>query len=133
MYLMKKFKAIETRLAPAAMGPYSQGMIAGHLIFVSGQIGIDPETGELISSEFEAQARQALENLKHIVLAGGADLSHVASVDVFITNIDYFQIFNGIYQQVFSAHQPARAVVEVSALPKGALVEIKCVACLDTV
>ena len=127
---MKKFKSIETTLAPAAIGPYSQGIIAGHLIFVSGQLGIHPETGELISSEFEAQARQSLENIKHIVFEGGADLAHVASIDVFLTDIKYFQVFNEIYREYFTDQQPARAVVEVSALPKGALIEIKCIACV---
>ena len=128
---MKKLKIIETNLAPDAIGPYSQGIIAERLIFVSGQLGIHPETGELVSSEFEAQARQSLENLKNVVLEGGADLSQIASVDVFLTNLKYFQVLNEIYQEYFAEHQPARAVVEVSALPKDALIEIKCIACLE--
>lgn len=125
---MNQLKTIETDLAPAAIGPYSQGIIAGHLIFVSGQLGINPETGELISSEFKSQARQSLENLKHIILESGGQLSHIVSVDVFLTDLKYFQIFNDIYRTYFAEHLPARAVVEVSALPKGALIEIKCIA-----
>jgi len=128
---VKKLKTIETNLAPTAIGPYSQGIIAGRLIFVSGQLGINPETGELISNEFEAQARQSLENLKNVVLEGGADLSQVASVDVFLTDLKYFQTLNKIYQTYFAEYQPARAVVEVSALPKCALIEIKCIACME--
>ncbi len=131
MHRVKKLKTIETDLAPDAIGPYSQGIIAGRLIFVSGQLGIHSETGELVSNEFEAQARQSLENLKNVVLEGGADLSQIASVDVFLTDLKYFQVLNGIYQEYFAEYQPARAVVEVSALPKDALIEIKCIACLE--
>jgi 2-iminobutanoate/2-iminopropanoate deaminase len=128
---VKKLKTIETNLAPAAIGPYSQGILAANFIFVSGQLGMHPETGELVSNEFEAQARQSLENLKNVILESGTDLSNVASVDVFLTDLKYFQTFNKIYQSYFANHKPARAVVEVSALPKGALIEIKCIACLE--
>jgi 2-iminobutanoate/2-iminopropanoate deaminase len=122
-------KIIETRDAPAAIGPYSQAVQAGSFLFVSGQIGLSPETGEMVSSELDHQARQVLENLKHILTAAGYELSDVVSVDVFLTDMGGFSSFNAIYERVFSTHKPARALVEVSALPRGALVEIKCVAC----
>ncbi len=119
---------VQTDKAPAAIGPYSQGIAVTPWLFVSGQIGINPETGELVSSEFAAQARQAMENLRQIVMAGGGDFNSVVSADVFVTDMGKFAEFNEIYQEYFSEHRPARAVVEVSALPKGALVEIKCIA-----
>ncbi len=124
-----ELKSIQPDKAPAAIGPYSQAIDTGSLLFVSGQLGMNPQFGELVSSEFAPQANQALENLKQIVLAGGSDLTRVVAVDVFVTDMAKFAEFNEIYQNFFSDHRPARAVVEVSALPKGALVEIKCVVC----
>jgi 2-iminobutanoate/2-iminopropanoate deaminase len=121
-------KVIQTEQAPSAIGPYSQGIAAGPWLFVSGQLGMRPQTGELVSPDFAPQARQALENLRQIVLAAGCDLNCVTAVDVFVTDMGDFAEFNGIYTEYFSEHRPARAVVEVSALPKGAKVEIKCVA-----
>ncbi len=121
-------KVVQTDRAPAAIGPYSQAIAAATWLFVSGQLGIEPETGELVSPDFVLQARQALENLRQIVLAAGSDLNQVTAVDVFVTNIENFAEFNKIYAEYFSEHRPARAVVEVSALPKGACVEIKCIA-----
>jgi len=121
-------QAIQTERAPAAIGPYSQAIKVGDWLFVSGQIGLDPEKGDLVSDNLTGQARQALDNLSQIVAAAGCRLSDVVAVDVYLTDIGQFAAFNEIYQQVFSTHRPARAVVEVSALPKGALVEIKCIA-----
>ena len=121
-------KVIQTDRAPAAIGPYSQGITVAPLLFVSGQLGIQPETGELVSPDFKLQARQALENLLQIVLAAGYDLNHVVAVDVFVTDLNNFAAFNDIYAEYFSGHRPARAVVEVSRLPKDACIEIKCIA-----
>ncbi|MEJ2657679.1 MAG: Rid family detoxifying hydrolase [Desulfobacterales bacterium] len=121
-------KVIQTDLAPQAIGPYSQGIAAAPWLFVSGQLGIQPGTGELVGSDFEPQARQALENLVQIVKAGGYELKHVVAVDVFVTDLNHFAAFNDIYTEYFSAHRPARAVVEVRRLPKDACIEIKCVA-----
>lgn len=121
-------KAIQTDKAPAAIGPYSQGIISGQLLFVSGQIGMKPETGELAGPDFAAQANQALTNLSQIVLASGSDLSRVVSVDVFLTSMGNFSKLNTIYQEFFQGTKPARAVIEVSGLPKGACIEIKCIA-----
>lgn len=121
-------KVIQTHRAPAAIGPYSQGIVVSPWLFVSGQLGMQPETGELISPDFVPQSRQALENLKQIVRAAGHDLTHVVAVDVFVTDLKNFADFNKIYAEYFSEHRPARAVVEVGALPKGACIEIKCTA-----
>ncbi|MBW1840283.1 MAG: RidA family protein [Deltaproteobacteria bacterium] len=126
-----KPKVIQTDRAPAAIGPYSQGIRAGSLLFVSGQLGMDPESGELAGSDIETQARRALENILAIVRAGGGNLNQVVAVDVYLTDIGDFAVFNDIYQEYFAEHRPARAVVEVSALPKGACVEIKCIANLE--
>ncbi|MBU0544590.1 MAG: Rid family detoxifying hydrolase [Proteobacteria bacterium] len=123
-------KAIQTDKAPAAIGPYSQGILAGQLLFVSGQIGIKPETGELAGPDFAAQANQALTNLSQIVITAGSDLSRVVSVDVFLTSMGNFSKLNTIYQEFFQGTKPARAVIEVSGLPKGACIEIKCIATL---
>ncbi|MGA7874022.1 MAG: RidA family protein [Desulfoferrobacter sp.] len=121
-------QVIQTERAPAAIGPYSQAIKVGDWLFVSGQIGLDPQKADLVSDDLTGQARQALDNLSQIVAAAGCRLSDVVAVDVYLTDMGQFAAFNEIYQQVFSTHRPARAVVEVSALPKGALVEIKCIA-----
>ncbi|MCP4348767.1 MAG: RidA family protein [Desulfobacterales bacterium] len=121
-------KIIQTDKAPSAIGPYSQGIGSGSFVFVSGQIGINPETGEMVTSDFAAQTRQVLENMKQILLAAGCGLNNVVSADVFLTDMGNFVEFNGIYQEYFSDHRPARAVIQVSALPKGAVVEVKCIA-----
>jgi 2-iminobutanoate/2-iminopropanoate deaminase len=120
-------KVIATQKAPAAIGPYSQGISAGSWHFISGQLGLDPATGELVSGDLSGQARQALKNLQQVVEATGCTLNDVAAVDVFLTDMGEFATFNGIYQEFFSEHKPARAVVAVRALPKGACVEIKCI------
>ncbi|MBT8352729.1 MAG: RidA family protein [Deltaproteobacteria bacterium] len=124
-------KVINTDQAPGAVGPYSQGIVTGNWLFVSGQLGLDPKTGEFVGPDFVSQANQALENLKQIVLAAGYGLDQVVAVDVFLVNMGNFVEFNGIYEKYFSEHRPARAAIEVSGLPKGGLVEVKCIVCKD--
>lgn len=124
-------KTVQTDKAPAAIGPYSQAIVAGSLVFVSGQLGLKPGAGELVDGGFEGQSRQALENLRNILEAAGCGLKDVASVDVFLTDMSQFAVFNRIYEEFFSGHKPARAVVEVKGLPKNALVEVKCAAFLN--
>ncbi len=121
---------IHTDAAPAAIGPYSQGIAAGGLLFVSGQLGLDPQTTELCSDDLAEQARQALANLKVVLAAGGCQLTDVAAVDVFLTDMADFAEFNGIYETFFGDHKPTRAVVAVKALPKDARIEVKCTACM---
>jgi 2-iminobutanoate/2-iminopropanoate deaminase len=120
-------RMIQTDAAPAAIGPYSQAIVAGPFMFVSGQIGLVPESGELTGENLEPQAKQALQNMARIVRAAGFELDQVVAVDVYLTDIQQFGPFNKIYQDFFGAHRPARAVVQVGALPKGAVVEVKCV------
>jgi 2-iminobutanoate/2-iminopropanoate deaminase len=122
------FSAIQTNDAPAAIGPYSQAVVAGDWVFVSGQIGLDPASGELKGPDLDPQVRQALENLKAILKAANCELNQVATVDVFLTDMNDFAVFNAIYEAFFGSHRPARAVVAVGALPKNAVVEIKCIA-----
>lgn len=119
---------IQTNEAPAAIGPYSQGIVAGDLVFVSGQLGLDPQTGELAGADLESQARQALSNLQAVLKAAQCDLNHVTAVDVYLTDMGAFTEFNAIYESYFDTHKPARAVVGVKSLPKNGLVEIKCMA-----
>lgn len=123
-----KPEVIQTDKAPAAIGLYSQGIAAGSLVFVSGQLGMHPETGELAGDSVETQARQALDNLSQVLGAAVVWLEQVVAVDVFLTDMEDFMTFNGIYESYFTDHKPARAVVAVRALPKGGCVEIKCVA-----
>jgi 2-iminobutanoate/2-iminopropanoate deaminase len=120
--------AIQTSQAPAAIGPYSQAIVRESLVFVSGQLGMSPESGELVGPAMADQARQALTNLEAILSAAGSAMARVVAVDVFLTDMDDFVEFNGIYAEAFGDHKPARAVVAVAALPKSACVEIKCIA-----
>lgn len=125
---MSSTQPIQTDAAPAAIGPYVQARQGGGMVFVSGQLGLDPATGEFAGDDFESQARQALANLKAILAAAGCALIDVAAVDVFLADMTDFVPFNRIYQDFFGDHKPARAVVAVKTLPKNGLVEVKCVA-----
>lgn len=119
---------IQTDKAPAAIGPYSQAVVAAPLVFVSGQLGMDPATGELVGDDTESQARRALENVKQILAAAGSRLEQVTAVEVFLADMNDFVAFNAIYAEYFPVHKPARAAIGVNALPKGGRVEIKCTA-----
>ena len=121
-------KVISTAEAPKAIGPYSQAIETGGLIFVSGQIPLIPATGEIVEGSVEVQTARVLENLKAILEAAGASLEDVVKTTVYITNMDDFAKVNGIYGQYFQENPPARVCVEVSKLPKGALVEIDVIA-----
>ena len=121
-------KQIRTNAAPAAIGPYSQGVVEGSLVFTSGQLPIDPATGELCTRDMASAARQAIRNLQAVLVAGGADLSTVVKTTVFLKDIRDFQAFNSVYAEFFKEPFPARSCVQVAALPKDALVEIEAVA-----
>ncbi|MEN2467561.1 RidA family protein [Ornithinibacillus sp. JPR2-1] len=116
-------KEIFTEKAPAAIGPYSQAIDAGNLLFVSGQIGINPATGEVVSG-IEAQTKQVMENLKHILAEAEADFSQVAKFTIYLASMDDFATVNEIYGSYLQKPYPARATIEVSRLPKDVLVEI---------
>lgn len=120
---------ISTEKAPPAIGPYSQAVKAGNLLFVAGQIGINPATGQL-EEGIEAQTRQALLNLKAILEAAGASLDNVVRVGVFLQDLKDFQAMNTVYAEFFPHSPPARTTVQVAALPRNALVEIDAIAVL---
>jgi len=122
-----KLTVITTPGAPQAVGPYSLGLATESLVFVSGQIPLDPATGELVSAEFGPQAERALANLAAVVSAAGCPLDKVIKVNVYLTDLGRFGEFNEIYGRFFGGHRPARAVVQVSALPRGAQVEVEAV------
>ena len=117
-------KETKTTNAPAAIGPYSQAITTGNLLFTSGQIPINPATGE-IPEGVEAQARQALTNVKNLIEAAGGDIANTVKTTVFIQNMDDFAKINEIYAQFFTEPYPARSCVEVAKLPKGVLLEVE--------
>ncbi|CCO07417.1 RidA family protein [Desulforamulus hydrothermalis] len=118
---------ISTDQAPAAIGPYSQAVKAGNFLFISGQIPIDPATGNVVAGDIQDQTRQCIKNLQAICEAAGASLRDVVKTSVFIKDMNQFARVNEIYAQYFSDEPPARACVEVSCLPKNVLVEIEAV------
>ena len=119
---------IQSTGAPAAIGPYSQAVDTGSTVYLSGQIGQDPASGQIVTG-FKAQTIQALENLKAVLAAAGMTLDHMAQVDVFVTDMRNFEDFNAIYSTYFPAYKPARLFVEVRGLCPGAEVEIRGIAC----
>ena len=122
-------KAISTKNAPAAVGPYSQALDLGEFVFVSGQIPLDPQTGTIVEGGIEAQARQVFGNIKAILNAAGLDMKNVVKTTVFTTDLSQFGTINTIYGEYFAEQPyPARSCVEVSALPKGALVKCEAIA-----
>lgn len=116
--------------APAAIGPYSQAVKAGNVLYLSGQIGMNPATGELVSEDVREQAARALQNMKAVLAAAGATAENVVKTTVFLTDMADFQAVNGVYAETFSSDAPARSCVAVAALPKGAKVEVEAVAVL---
>lgn len=122
---------ISTPHAPAAIGAYSQAVIANGMLFTSGQLGIDPATGEFAGPDFRSQAEQAIKNIAAILEAAGTDAAHVIKTTVFLTDMANFAILNEVYSTLFNAPFPARSAVAVAALPKGGLVEIELIAVLD--
>ena len=124
-------QAIATKNAPAAIGPYSQGIKAVKTIYVSGQIPIDPATGEFAGQDIETQTRQSLTNIKNILKEAGADMSDVVKTTVLLNDIADFAAMNKVYAEFFTEPYPARAAFQVAAIPKGALVEIEAVAVTD--
>lgn len=120
-------KIIQTQNAPAAIGPYSQAVMTGEMLFTSGQLGIDPVTNALPEG-VEAQTRQSLQNIRAILEAAALDITDVIKTVVFIRNMADFSAVNEIYASFFGDHKPARSCVEVSQLPKGGLIEIEVVA-----
>ena len=124
-------QVINTNAAPAAIGPYSQAIQIGNLVYTSGQIPIVPETNSIIEGGIQAQTRQSLSNVQAILKAAGLDMSNVVKTTVFMTDMADFAAMNEVYAQFFTEPYPARSAVAVRTLPKGALVEIEVVAAKD--
>lgn len=125
-----KSEVISTNNAPKAIGPYSQGQKIGNLVFTSGQIPINPETG-VLATEIKEATKQSLENVKAILEAAGTSLNNVVKTVVFVKNMDDFKIVNEIYGTYFSENKPARSCVEVSKLPMDAVIEIEAIATVE--
>ncbi len=121
-------EVISTEKAPGAIGPYSQAIRAGNMVFCSGQIPIDPETGEFVSVDVSEQTDQVLKNLAAVLSAAGASFSDVVKTTVFLADMGEFAAMNEVYSKYFSENKPARATVEAARLPRDARVEIDCIA-----
>ena len=121
-------KVIATEKAPAAVGPYSQGIKAGDFLYTSGQLPIDPATGQLVQDDIQTATRVALNNVKAVLEEGGASLDTVVKVTVFVKDMNNFGAINEVYAEYFTDHKPARSLVEVARLPKDGVIEIEAVA-----
>jgi 2-iminobutanoate/2-iminopropanoate deaminase len=121
---------VATEHAPKAIGPYSQAVKSGGILYTSGQISLDPATGALVEGDFDAQARRVFENLKAVLAEAGSSYSRVLRATVYLTDLANFQSLNAMYAEYFGEHKPARTTVQVSALPKGSLLEIDLIAAL---
>ena len=122
---------ISTENAPQAIGPYSQAVKAGNLMFISGQIPLDPKTGDLVSESIEDQAKQVLDNVKSICEASGNSLDDIVKISIFLTDLNNFSVVNDVMKEYFSEPYPARATVEVSGLPLGVNVEIEAIVLIN--
>ena len=120
--------AVETKDAPQAIGPYSQAIVSGGFLYCSGQIPLDPKSGEMITGGIEEQAKRVLENLQNLVRAAGSDLSQVVKTTIFLTDLSHFAKVNELYGKYFQKPFPARSTIQVAALPKGAAIEIEAIA-----
>lgn len=123
-------ETISTENAPGAIGPYSQAVKTGNMVFCSGQIPINPATGEFVSNDVAEQTRQVLKNLTAVLMAAGTNLNNVVKTTVFLADMNDFTAMNEIYAEFFSENKPARATVQAARLPRDARVEIDCIAIL---
>jgi 2-iminobutanoate/2-iminopropanoate deaminase len=126
-------KIISTNEAPAAIGPYSQAVRSGRFLFCSGQIPLDPKSGQIVSGDIATQTRRALDNIAAVLRAEGVTFDNVVKTTIFLTDLGDFQTVNEIYGSYFKQNPPARSTVQVSALPKGASVEIEIIAAFDEI
>ena len=118
---------IHTKKAPAAIGPYSQAVAAGGTVYLSGQVGLDPATGQLVAGGIEAEARRVFDNLRAVAAAAGPGLGAAVRVTIYLVDFAHFTIVNGIMQGYFSEPYPARVTIGVAALPRGAVIEVDCI------
>ena len=124
---VKMIKKIKTNNAPQAIGAYSQGIAVDQFVFTSGQIGIDPKSGLLISGNFKAEVVQTLNNVKSVIESGGSSIDNLVKLSVFVTDLSNFKLVNEVFADFFKGDYPARSVVEVSALPLNANIEIEAI------
>ena len=122
---------IRTTEAPAAIGPYSQAIRCGQFVYASGQIALDPASGELVGSDVQAQTQRVLQNVQALLASAGTSLANVVKTTVFLTSMSDFQAMNAVYASYFSGVAPARSTVAVAELPRKALVEIECIALVE--
>ena len=125
---MAELKRIQTDKAPHAIGPYSQGIVAGNMLYTAGQIALDPTTGELVGGDIAAQTRRVLDNLSAILQAAGSSLDRVVKTTVYLSDMGEFTAMNEVYSTYFSAHKPARSTVQAARLPRDVKVEIDAIA-----
>jgi reactive intermediate/imine deaminase len=123
-----KLQFITSAAAPKAIGPYSQAVRSGNDVYLSGQIALDPATGNLVTGDFTAQARRVFDNLKAVLTEAGGEFKNVVKATVYLSDLSNFQALNAIYAEYFGDHKPARSTVGVAALPRGAMVEIDLIA-----
>jgi len=123
-------EVIFTEKAPKAIGPYSQAIKSGNLLFISGQVPVNPTTGEL-TGDIKVQTQQVLENLKSILVAAGASVSDIVKTTVFLRNLDDFNVMNEVYREYFPDDAPARSTIEVSRIPRESLIEIEAIAVIN--
>ncbi|MGG5340778.1 hypothetical protein IGI58_003286 [Enterococcus sp. AZ020] len=129
--MSEKMRSIHTEKAPKAIGPYVQGNIINGLLFASGQVPLDPETGEVVGATIEEQTKQVLKNISAILEEAGSDFDHVVKTTCFLKDMNDFVRFNEVYASAFSGKLPARSAVEVARLPKDVLVEIEIIAAVN--
>ncbi len=123
-------KQINAKKAPAAIGPYCHAVVAGNFVFCSGQLGLDPDTMELTGNSVKDQTWQVMKNIEIVLKEAGTTMDKIVKTTVFLNDMNDFPAMNKVYEECFAGHKPARAAVEVSRLPKDALVEIECIALL---
>jgi len=121
-------QAVQTAGAPAAIGPYSQAVVAGGMVFCSGQIPLDPATGQMVAGDVSAQTRRVLDNLGAVLAAAGSSFAHVVKTSIFLADLNDFAAVNAVYAEYFTGDYPARTTIQVAALPKGSRVEIEVLA-----
>lgn len=129
--MAEQLQIVTTNDAPAAIGPYSQAVRYGNLLYTAGQIPLDPQSGQITGSNVSEQTRQVLLNLSAVLKAGSSSIEHVIKTTVYLTDMSNFGEMNAVYEQFFGSSRPARSTVAVAGLPRNALVEIECVAAVD--
>jgi 2-iminobutanoate/2-iminopropanoate deaminase len=125
---MAELRSVSSEKAPKALGPYSQAIVTGDLVFCAGQVGLDPATGSVVSGDIKDQTRRCLDNLAAVLEAAGSSLDRVTKTTVFLTDLAEFTAMNEAYAERFGGHKPARSTIGIAALPRGARIEIECIA-----